>query len=787
VIDIGIKVCNALSEAHKKGIIHRDIKPDNIMLCKDGSIKVMDFGLAKLKNSDLKQVPKDFSQFDNPEKEVTYLTTMSNILGTVLYMSPEQIQRKPLDERTDIFSLGVVLYEILFGKLPFIGVTNIEIMKSIINEDIHQKFKSFKKRFCKINNVVLKCLEKQKTNRYQKVNNIITDLENIKLKRKKFKFAYFALGLSIFFLAFLVVIKTFWKSGANDLTISSSSSSISIYPLGVSNKFQGYSMTNPVFYPDDEAILFALPNRDNLNQRAFYKKDLRTGKTELIKDRFAGSLPDMNPDGSHLAYYTHRGIIISDINFENKRKITDFGYRPRWSPNGKKIVFSRHSILAPGQKSEIFIYSLDEDSIKKISPDNGINYADANWSPDSKWIVYCGGRGSNWEIWLINVANGFSTQITTYGDWISSPEWDPSGQCISYLSDRDGVIKVFKLLIDHNTHKIIYGDSAYYAHNTTVFSYKLSHDGNKMVFVSLEEKFSIQRLKFSENVRMPEKIQLVFSNTGAIENFRISPNREMIIIEAFVKGKRSLILKSIPSQKQEILYNKQNSYSPTWSFDNQWIAFDAGGGDNADIWKVHIKSGQVEKIIENPGADWAPTFSPDGNYLCFLSNRSGQFDLWFLDLNSKETTQITNTPELESCASWSHDRKKISFFIITHKIENSSLWVHDIQTKKFTEIFAVKRYLIELVRTDLNINSRVLWNVKNTGLIFLPYLNGPLVEINLINNTIKPISHFDNLEIKPSCIRRCTISGNYFYYISNESKQEIWMIDGLKRETAKGK
>jgi eukaryotic-like serine/threonine-protein kinase len=779
MIEIAIQVCQALSVAHKNDIIHRDIKPDNILITKDNHVKITDFGLAKLK-----EIESDSNKQIDEEallKNVSFKTSITTFLGTVAYMSPEQIEKKQVDERSDIFSLGIVMFELLMGLSPFSGTTNVQIMQSILNTDVKQKLTSTSKKFNKINRVIQKSLEKEKTNRYQKVNNIITDLENIKTNRKKFKFSYIILGLSVFLFAIFILINTIWKSGANDLNISSPISSSSIYPLGITHQYHGGYTTFPVFYPDDKAILFTMPNKDGY-RNSLYKKDLRIGNAILIAERSSFSIPDLNPDGSLLAYYKQDGIYISDINLENHRKITEFGWRPRWSPNGDKIVFSKYGSEFPGFENNIFISDLGGNNVTKISPDNGINYADADWSTDGKWIVCCGGMGSTWEIWLINISSGFAKQITNFGEWITCPEWDPSGNYIYYLCGGFGQNNIYKIAIDNNQN-ITYDEPFQFTNITNVLSFNLSHNGNKIVFVSLDEKYSICRIKLSFNTKTLEKSETIFFNAGCIENFEISPSENMIVIEALNSGIRSLFLKSIDSQKQEILYNEQNSFSPSWSFDGKWIAFDAGGGDNADILRVNIDNGQVEKVVENRGADWAPSFSPNGNYMCFLSNRSGQFDLWLMDMKSKKTTPITNTPELESRVSWSHDSKKIAFFVIADKIKNSSLWIYDFYTKKFTELSAIKRYPIDLIKPSLGINSRVLWNEKNTGLIFLSHYNGIVVELNLKSNTIKPILHFDNTKIRPSSISCYAISGNYFYYLSNESKQELWMLDGLSRKT----
>ncbi len=159
-MDIGAQSAEGLAAAHEKGIVHRDIKPENIMLTKSGVVKVMDFGLAKL----------------NKAEEASRLTKAGTTLGTVGYMSPEQVQGQDVDHRSDIFSLGVVLYELLSGESPFKGVHETAIMYEIVNVD-PPPISTLKEGFDpQLDEIVLECLEKEKDDRYQSAKELVKDL-----------------------------------------------------------------------------------------------------------------------------------------------------------------------------------------------------------------------------------------------------------------------------------------------------------------------------------------------------------------------------------------------------------------------------------------------------------------------------------------------------------------------------------------------------------------------------------------------------------------------------------
>jgi len=157
VLDIGIQICEGLAMAHEKGIVHRDIKSDNIMLTPRGQVKIMDFGLAKLKGA-------------------TKLTKTRSTIGTLAYMSPEQAQGEEVDSRSDIFSFGVVLYELLTGKLPFGGEHQAAIVYSIINEEPQPVARYNNKVSAELERIVFKALAKDREDRYQHADELLADL-----------------------------------------------------------------------------------------------------------------------------------------------------------------------------------------------------------------------------------------------------------------------------------------------------------------------------------------------------------------------------------------------------------------------------------------------------------------------------------------------------------------------------------------------------------------------------------------------------------------------------------
>ncbi|MBA2524562.1 MAG: serine/threonine protein kinase [Pyrinomonadaceae bacterium] len=175
VLDICIQVTNALATAHKAGIIHRDMKPENIMIRRDGIVKVLDFGLAKLTAHESADV-----NAEAPTKAIIK-TDPGTVLGTAIYMSPEQARGIPVDARTDIFSIGVVLYEMVAGCVPFSGSTSSEVLASILSEKEPQPLARYSREVpAELERVVSKALRKNRDERYQTIKDLLLDLKNLK-------------------------------------------------------------------------------------------------------------------------------------------------------------------------------------------------------------------------------------------------------------------------------------------------------------------------------------------------------------------------------------------------------------------------------------------------------------------------------------------------------------------------------------------------------------------------------------------------------------------------------
>lgn len=182
VLDIAIQICSALQVAHKAGIVHRDIKPDNLMVRNDGIVKVLDFGLAKLSDQDVRtkggEKPNKIADSFSDSKSGKNATIPGVIMGTPNYMSPEQANGTNIDHQTDIFSFGIVLYEMLTGELPFQGESAIAVIQSIVKCE-PKPIDDFRIP-AELKFLVEKCLKKDLAERYHAIDKVLIDLQGVK-------------------------------------------------------------------------------------------------------------------------------------------------------------------------------------------------------------------------------------------------------------------------------------------------------------------------------------------------------------------------------------------------------------------------------------------------------------------------------------------------------------------------------------------------------------------------------------------------------------------------------
>ncbi len=429
ITDISVQICEGLNEAHSKGITHRDIKPENILIDEKGKVKIVDFGLAKIKN-----VSRG-------------ITKQDSTVGTLKYMSPEQIRNQNVDHRSDIWSFGVILYEMITGKYPFKGEHDASLFYSIINQSPEPlaRYKSdISETFQRI---IDKSLDKDPETRYQHIDELLSDLRREKKESGEHK-----------------IDNRRTKKSKTKITIIISAVAFVI----LSTALIIYLLNNPA------------------------KKGKPPKHTQLT---FAGNIyhyegsnfcdrSQISPDGQYIAYVVDKGesrsIFIKDILGESEIELFD-GLKSvnclRWSPTGNEIFFSAglnnstySSYIIPklGGKTQQFQYI-----------PNGC------WSPDGSLIA--GVKTSDKQIKLIKRDTGeIYKQLDLTGSftWLFDIDWSPEGNKLAFIAADNsiGTTAIWTINIDGTQQqKIVEVEN-------DIYVLKWSFDGNYIYYLQSDEE-----------------------------------------------------------------------------------------------------------------------------------------------------------------------------------------------------------------------------------------------------------------------------------------------------------
>ncbi len=314
VLDVAIQGASALAAAHQAGVIHRDIKPENLMVRTDGYVKALDFGLAKLTEE------RTADGLEGPTATLVK-TGPGIVMGTVNYMSPEQAEARPVDHRTDIFSLGVVLYEMLTGKRPFGGKSAVDTLHAIINEEPRPAVELNSQLPPEVTEILAKAMAKPPGERYRHAGDLELDLRRLKraietnslpsaqaktgaLTLPRGRRATWARRAAFGALLLLGVAAAWTLSRSRTQPVSQAASSplerVTLAPITVDQGYEG----EPTFSPDAQTIAYVSDRTGNFE---IFLKQVTGGPDINLTNNPADDMqPSFSPDGKQIAFVSSR-------------------------------------------------------------------------------------------------------------------------------------------------------------------------------------------------------------------------------------------------------------------------------------------------------------------------------------------------------------------------------------------------------------------------------------------------------------------------------------------------
>jgi serine/threonine protein kinase len=702
VLDVASQVASALSAAHQAGIVHRDIKPENIMLRRDGFVKVLDFGLAKLADATVaaKQAETDS---EAPTKTRMVHTEPGIVMGTASYMSPEQARGLEVDERTDIWSLGVMLYEMVAGRLPFEGATTTDVLSMILHREPPSLLLYGKDVPAELERIMEKALTKEKEERYQLAKELSVDLKRLKQRlemeaelernitpeqeaRKASgrlsvgssqaaipdkgttpttsriknltggttgykKGAVLITILLIFTLAAALTLYKHFDHGRSESRYGANSQKMELRKLTSNSR-----ATIAAISPDGKYVVHS---QEDAGRQSLWLKQVATlSEVQIVPPaevEYFGST--FTPDGSYLYYVMEEknrssGVYQIPAVVGTPRKILQgINDGPiTLSPDGKRLAFVR---LNPGQSEpSLWTANADGSGERKLAtpkrPEGFDLEGGLAGSPDGR-VIACSVGGvdaGGHTVVGIDVESGEQKSLTPR-------RWREGGQ-VAWRTDGGGLV----LVADEQVWQLSYpgGEARKITNDANQYiGISLTADSGALVTVQLDNESSIW-VAPSDDVGSAHPV-----TSGVYEGFRglsWTPDGK-IVYDSMASGNWNIWLMAADGTGRKQLTADVGCCNgqPSVSADGRYIVFPSGRTGTVHIWRINIDGSDPHQLTNGPG-DW-PECSPDGKWVVYTSYASGLPNLWKVPIEGGDpvpvTDMISNVPAI------SPDGKLIAF------------------------------------------------------------------------------------------------------------------------------
>jgi serine/threonine protein kinase/Tol biopolymer transport system component len=608
-LEIAAQVAEGLAVAHENGIVHRDVKPENLFLTKEGRVKLLDFGLVRHR-------PAAGAGSDTESPTASVLTGAGSVVGTAAYMSPEQARGAPVDHRSDQFSLGVVLYEMVAGRRPFVRATVAETLTAILREEPEPLEKAAPNVPAPVRWIVERCLSKEAEGRYESTWDLLRDLSTCRFHLNEALNSGVSAGAALPAASTSLTRRILWAAA---LVAGIALGAVLVWlarppapePVRVrSLTFSGQD-GEPSASPDGRVVAFT-STRDGVSR--IWIKQISGGEAPLTSgpDR----CPRFSPDGSSVLFLRGGGSSLSVYRVSlvggEPRRILDDVMEADWSPDGRRIAFLRTRPASGGTESMLGVADVQGGQERILTAVREYYLLDVRWSPDGRTIAAIKsvpvGFAPGDRILLVDASSGGLRELrpTRANRPLCGLTWSGSGNAIVFGQPESAI-----------------GDSS--GALARVIRKNLSSGGERTLFWAPDLFPTIGGSRHYASFDILGPGRLVFDEMSQRLNLREVPAG------------------TSPSQPERILTTgSSRDRQPTYSPDGEWILFSSNRSGNLDLWALSTRSGALKQLTDDPAQDWDPAFTPDGKHILWSSDRGGHLEIWMANADGSGARQLSH-------------------------------------------------------------------------------------------------------------------------------------------------
>ena len=693
VVRYGVQIADALAHAHSRGVVHRDLKTPNVVVTPDGRAKVLDFGLAR-------RIPSDFATTVTRSSESV---AVPGLIGTLSYMAPEALVADPADERSDIWALGVMLFEMATGELPFTGRNEFDISAAILRGPapvLPAHVPAI------LRAVILRCLAKEPGQRYQAAGETRAALEAIQSDvvaapvalpppRRTFSHgrpmwiaatAAIAGGAAVVALWFGRDVRSPWERSASGGRLS----------LAIASDRPVF---DPAISPDGKMLCYGA-ERENGTTDLFVRRVAGGAPVQLTDDDAQEGTPRFSPDSEWIAFSRREstdGIpetrIVPALGGDPS-SIIPRAATPTWAPDGKRLAFLRRTDAGD---QELIIAGLDgSDSRVILKTDSAYPFLrHPAWSPDGRELAIVRGSGGiAGEIWLVPASGGEPRRALTDPPEVfsESPMYTADGLGLIHSSNRGGATNIWLLprrggqpvrltagsgpdtsptVADGGTISFINsrwrntldwhslrGEASrtLTTHAPYIWAPVFSPDGREVAFSRAEVDGAWHIWTIPTAGGAPKRITA--TSNGEIYP-RYGPDGSFILFHTWGSPRRIGQVARDGLRLQLLPFGDASTAFPDMSPDGRWIAMTRTDRDAERIYVAAATGGEPRAVTMSPGS--VPRWSPDGRSLVFGANRGYTAGIFVIDADGANERRLTETG---GWPVWWPDGKQIGYRVI---------------------------------------------------------------------------------------------------------------------------